>query len=154
MAILPIVTYDDPVLRKPAEPVRSDYPGIDALIRGMTFGDYGRGAYSSLSLDQWREIQERLRDKAQQRLEETAKKVGASSPAKTLVGEGEPAEAVAAEVIVFFLIGPALLIRIGARGVLRDVHHAQALARGEAHSILRRLQHTVEGPVLRILPDG
>jgi peptide deformylase len=32
MAILPVVTYDDPVLRKPADPVKPDHPGIDEFI--------------------------------------------------------------------------------------------------------------------------
>ncbi len=32
MAILPVVTYDDPVLRKPAEPVDPDHPGLEQLI--------------------------------------------------------------------------------------------------------------------------
>lgn len=32
MSILPIVTYDDPVLRKPASPVHPEYSGLDELI--------------------------------------------------------------------------------------------------------------------------
>lgn len=35
MAILPVVTYDDPVLRKTAEPVPEKYPGLDQLIEDM-----------------------------------------------------------------------------------------------------------------------
>ncbi len=32
MSILPIVTYDDPVLRKPADPIDPEYPGLQAFI--------------------------------------------------------------------------------------------------------------------------
>ncbi len=32
MAILPVVTYDDPVLRQPAEPVVPDHPGLEEFI--------------------------------------------------------------------------------------------------------------------------
>jgi peptide deformylase len=32
MAILPVVTYDDPVLRKPAEPVDPEHPGLEQFI--------------------------------------------------------------------------------------------------------------------------
>ncbi len=32
MAILPVVTYDDPVLRKPADTVQQDHPGLEEFI--------------------------------------------------------------------------------------------------------------------------
>ncbi|MFO8030876.1 MAG: peptide deformylase [Cyclonatronaceae bacterium] len=32
MPVLPVVTYDDPVLRKPADPVNPDHPGLQQLI--------------------------------------------------------------------------------------------------------------------------
>lgn len=32
MPVLPVVTYDDPVLRKPADPVKPDHPGLQQLI--------------------------------------------------------------------------------------------------------------------------
>ena len=39
--ILPIVAYGDPVLRKKAEPITPDYPGLDALIENMFETMYG-----------------------------------------------------------------------------------------------------------------
>ncbi len=39
--ILPIVAYGDPVLRKKATPISSDYPGLDELIENMFETMYG-----------------------------------------------------------------------------------------------------------------
>ncbi|MAW94894.1 MULTISPECIES: peptide deformylase [unclassified Leeuwenhoekiella] len=39
--ILPIVAYGDPVLRKEAEPITPDYPGLDELIENMFETMYG-----------------------------------------------------------------------------------------------------------------
>lgn len=39
--ILPIIAYGDPVLRKKATPISSDYPGLDELIENMFETMYG-----------------------------------------------------------------------------------------------------------------
>lgn len=43
MSVLPIVTYDDPVLIKPAGPVQPDYPGLQSLIDNLFETMYNAG---------------------------------------------------------------------------------------------------------------